>query len=132
MIPVYDSFDWFASLIPLLIVLVPAMVMVRAGAARQAIFIVAGLYLLALIAPRLALVHLVMWLVVAALVPLVAATGERRAGVPVLFGALAVVLAPMVAWKLWPNDFVVTLNVWANQPFRWLSTRGRSSSTPRS
>lgn len=122
MIPVYDSWDWFASLIPLLVVLVPLAALVRPPWARHALFALAGLYLLALIAPRLALVHLAIWLVVAALVPLVAATGERRSGVPMLWAALAVVLAPMVAWKLWPIDFVVEMNVWANRPFRWFDT----------
>lgn len=122
MIPVYDSFDWFASLLPLLVVLVPLLAAVRAGVARQAIFTVTGLYLLALIAPRLALVHLVIWVAIAALVPIVAATGERKAGLPVLFASLAVALAPMVAWKVWPNDFVVAINVWANRPLRWFDT----------
>jgi alginate O-acetyltransferase complex protein AlgI len=121
-IPVYDSFDWFASLIPLLVVLVPALVVLRFGRARQVVLTVAGLYLLALVAPRLAVLHLVIWLVVAALVPLVAATGERRAGLAALFAALAVVLVPMVAWKVWPHDFVVEMNVWTNKVFRPFDT----------
>ena len=88
MIPVYDSFDWYASLIPLLILLVPLLVAVRVGVARRAIFTITGLYLLALIAPRLALVHLVIWVVVAALVPLVAIL------------ALSIGLGFLVAWML--------------------------------
>ncbi|HUF99487.1 MAG TPA: MBOAT family O-acyltransferase [Ilumatobacter sp.] len=120
MIPQYDSFDWFGSLLPLLVVLVPLLLVVRVGGWRRAIIALSGLYLLALVAPRLALVHLVIWLVVAALVPIVARTGERRSGPYVLTGALVLVLAPMIAWKLWPIDFVIDMNVWANRPFRLL------------
>ncbi len=88
MIPVFDSFDYFASLFPLLIVLVPVLLVVRAAASGARSFTFAGLYLLALIAPRLALFHLAFWVVVALLQPLVAATGERRSGLPVLTTAL--------------------------------------------
>jgi alginate O-acetyltransferase complex protein AlgI len=118
MIPTYDSFDWFASLLPLLVVLAPVLLVVRVGGWRRAIITLAGLYLLALIAPRLALLHLIIWLVVAALVPIVSKTGERRSGPFVLTAALAIVLAPMIAWKIWPIDFVINMNVWTNRPFR--------------
>lgn len=118
MIPPYDSFDWFASLLPLLIVLVPLLIVVRVGGWRRAIIALSGIYLLALIAPRLAIVHLAIWLVVAALVPLVGRTGERRSGPYVLTFALLMVLAPMIAWKMWPIDFIIQMNVWSNRPFR--------------
>lgn len=118
MIPPFDSFEWFASLLPLLVVLVPAMVFARRGGLRRFLLATSGLYLLALIAPRLALVHLVLWGVTAALQPLVSATGERRSGPWVLGGAIALVLAPMVAWKVWPIDFVITMNEWSNAVLR--------------
>lgn len=118
MIPPFDSFEWFASLLPLLVVLVPAMVFTRRGGLRRFLIATAGLYLLALIAPRLALVHLVLWGVTAALQPVVSATGERRSGPWVLTGAIAVVLAPMVAWKVWPIDFVIAMNEWSNAVLR--------------
>jgi alginate O-acetyltransferase complex protein AlgI len=117
-IPVFDSFDWFADLLPALVVLAPALVVARRGGLRRAIIVVAGLYFFALVAPRLALVHLVLWAVTAALQPLVAATGERRSGRLVLGGALATVLAPMVAWKVWPESFVIALNEWSNGVLR--------------
>ncbi len=122
MIPVYDSFDYFASLFPLLIVLVPIVLVVRATGARTALFTIAGLYLLALIAPRLALFHLVFWVVVAILQPLVAATGERRGGLAVLTSALTVVILPVVAWKVWPIDFVIQFNVLSHDAVSWPST----------
>lgn len=111
MIPVFDSFEYFASLFPLLVVLVPITLIVRGVGARTAMFTFAGLYLLALIAPRLALFHLVFWLVIALLQPIVSVTGERRSGLPVLAGALAVTLLPLVLWKVWPIDFVIRFNV---------------------
>ncbi|MEO6654426.1 MAG: MBOAT family O-acyltransferase [Ilumatobacteraceae bacterium] len=122
MIPVYDSFEWFSSLLPLLIVLVPALLLIRLGGARRGVLIVAGVYLLALVAPRLALFHLAFWVVVAALQPLVSATAERERGVLrglwVLWASLAITLVPMFAWKLWPESFVVDMNVWTNAVFR--------------
>ena len=122
MIPVFDSFEYFASLFPLLLVLVPLTLVVRSAGVRTALFTLSGLYLLALIAPRLALFHLVFWLVIAALQPIVAATGERRSGLPVLAGALAVTLAPMVLWKVWPVDFVIEFNVITHDIVSWPGT----------
>ena len=118
MIPVFDSFDWFADLLPALLLVVPALVFLRHGPARRALLAAAGLYLFALVAPRLALVHLALWAVTAALQPLVAATGERRSGTWVLGGSLALLLAPMVAWKVWPAPFVIALNEWSNAVLR--------------
>ncbi len=122
MIPVFDSFDYFASLFPLLLVLVPALLIVRATGARVALITFAGVYLLALIAPRLALFHLVFWLVVAGLQPIVAITGERRSGLTVLGGALAVCLLPVVLWKVWPIEFVIEFNVLTHDAVSWPST----------
>jgi alginate O-acetyltransferase complex protein AlgI len=123
-IPVFDSFDYFADLLALLIVLVPAVVLVRANPLRLTVLIVAGSYLLFLIAPRLALFHLATWIVVAALQAVVAATGERKAGLPILWAALAITIAPLLAWKVWPIDFVIQFNLISNRlvsaPSRWL------------
>ena len=122
MIPVFDSFDYFASLFPLLLVLVPVLLVVRATGARVALITLTGLYLLALIAPRLALFHLVFWLAVAILQPIVAATGERRSGLGVLGGALAVCLLPVVLWKVRPIEFVIEFNVITHDAVSWPST----------
>jgi D-alanyl-lipoteichoic acid acyltransferase DltB (MBOAT superfamily) len=121
-IPVFDSFDYFASLFPLLLVLVPVLLVVRATGTRVALITLAGLYLLALIAPRLAFFHLVFWLAIAVLQPIVAATGERRSGLGVLGGALAVCLLPVVLWKVWPIEFVIEFNVITHDAVSWPST----------
>ena len=122
MIPVFDSFDYFAGLFPLLLLLVPAVALVRANPVRLTMLIVAGLYLMFLIAPRLALFHLAMWVVVAGLQVAVSATGERRHGVAVLWAALVITLAPVIAWKIWPIDFVIDFNLWTNRAVSWPST----------
>lgn len=118
MIPSFDSFDWFSSLLPLLVVLIPVSVAVRRGGIRRVCFGLTGLYLLYLVAPRLALLHLVFWIAVAALQPLVSITAERRYGIAVLWASLAAALAPMIAWKVWPIDFVIDSNVWSNAVLR--------------
>lgn len=124
MIPVFDSFEYFAALLPLLILLVPALALVRAVPARQAALVLAGAYLLFLVAPRLALFHLAFWALVAALQPIVSLTGERRAGLPLLVTALALTLLPVVLWKVRPTDFVIDFNVWTHRavaaPSGWL------------
>ena len=119
MIPVFDSFEWFASLFALMIVLVPLLVSVRPSWARQTVIAVSGVYLLFLIAPRLAAFHLLFWLVVVALQPLVSATGERKHGLWVLYGALAVTLVPLVLWKVQPIEFVIDFNVWTHRLVAW-------------
>jgi len=120
-IPNYDSFDWFSSLIPALVVLIPILALLRVGFARRAVFVVTGLYLLALVAPRLAVFHLAFWIVAAIAQPIVALTAERRSGLWVLTGSLTAVLAPIVAWKVWPVEFVIDMNVWSNRVFRHTS-----------
>lgn len=121
MIPAFDSFDWFSSLLPMLVVLVPALAVARVGGVRRAILVLAALYLLYLVAPRLVLLHLALWLVVVVLQQVVARTGERHYGTLVLWASLIVVLAPMIAWKLWPADFVIRSNVWSNGVLRHTS-----------
>ena len=122
MIPVFNAFDFFQDLLVLMVVLLPLVAIVRTGGFRQALFILSGLYLLFLIAPRLALFHLVLWAAVALVQPVVSATGERRGGLWVLFAALAVPIVPLVAWKVWPIAFVVDLNVATNEVIRRLSS----------
>lgn len=122
MIPVFDSFDYFAGLLPLLVLLVPAVALLRANRLKVAVLVLAGSYLLFLIAPRLALFHLALWLVVAVLQRVVAATGERRGGLAVLLASLAITLAPMVAWKVWPIRFVIEFNLWGNRAVSAVST----------
>jgi D-alanyl-lipoteichoic acid acyltransferase DltB (MBOAT superfamily) len=116
--PTFNSFDFFQNLLPLLVVLVPLLMLARSAVPRQVVFVVAGTYLLFLIAPRLALAELLAWAAVAALQPVVAHTGDRRGGMAVLTVGLAAVLAPMVAWKLFPVRFVVDFNSWSNRLIR--------------
>jgi alginate O-acetyltransferase complex protein AlgI len=117
-IPSFDSFDYFSSVLPLLVVLIPICMATRRGGLRRLAFATSGTYLLLLIAPRLALFYVVFWLVMAGLQPLVARTGELKTGLWVLWTSLGITMAPMVAWKIWPIEFVIRFNVWSNRPIR--------------
>jgi alginate O-acetyltransferase complex protein AlgI len=130
-IPVFDSFEWFASLFALMVVFVPLLLWVRPSWARQAVIAISGAYLLFLVAPRLAVFHLLFWLVVAGLQPLVSATGERKRGLWVLYGALAITLVSLVLWKVRPIEFVIDFNVWTHRlvalPGTWFDTLDRTA-----
>ncbi len=114
MIPAFDSFDFFARLLALLVILVPVVVLVRRAPARSAVFCLAGLYLLFLVAPRLAVWHALFWLTIAIAQRMVAATGERRSGVWVLAVTIGAAVLPMLLWKVWPIEFTVRFNTWGH------------------
>lgn len=122
MIPVFDSFQFSFDLVVLLAILVPALSLVRGGFGRRALISLSGVYLLFLIAPRLAVFHVLFWLLIAAVQPLVSRTGETKAGPWVLGGALLAPLVPVVLWKVWPVEFVVEFNVLSNGIIRQLSS----------
>jgi alginate O-acetyltransferase complex protein AlgI len=120
-IPVFNSFDFFVDLIPLLIVVLPALALIKRGGLRRALLTATGMYLLFLIAPRLAILHFSLWLLVAVLQPLVASTGEKRGGLFVLFGSISIPIILVLLWKLFPVAFVVQMNVVGNRLFRPVS-----------
>jgi alginate O-acetyltransferase complex protein AlgI len=113
----YDSFAFFANLFPLLLVLLPFYRWVKNVLARRLMLIVVGVYLTALIAPRLALFFLLFWLLTFAIQRLVAVTAERRAGTWIFGASIVLLLAPMVIWKLFTDPFVIDFNLWTNE---WL------------
>jgi D-alanyl-lipoteichoic acid acyltransferase DltB (MBOAT superfamily) len=123
--PTFDSFSFFQDLLPGLIVVAPLLALLRWGPPRRALLALFGLYLLFLVAPRLALFHLVFWLVVLGLQQVLARRGDKRGGVALLWLGVLAVLAPMVIWKLVPVGFVVKFNVWSNEALRrssiWLT-----------
>ncbi len=123
MIPVYNSFDYFQNLLPLALVVGIVLHFVKHGASRRAIFIVCGVYALALVAPRLALYYVAYWLLTFVLHRAVAAAAGARSGLIVLWGAIVVLVAPLLLWKAMPEAFVVDFNVWTNQAFRASSSR---------
>lgn len=123
--PAFDSFSYFQDLLPGLLIFAPALALLRWGAPRRVLIAVVGLYLLFLIAPRLALFYLVFWLAVLGLQQVLARSAGHRRELVVLWLGLAAALLPMVAWKLAPVPFVVKFNLWSNEALRhgsiWLT-----------
>ncbi|MDQ2729298.1 MAG: hypothetical protein M3Y91_15885 [Actinomycetota bacterium] len=116
--PQFDSFTYFQDLLPGLLVFAPLLALLRWGAPRRVLIAVVGLYLLFLIAPRLALFYLVFWLAVLALQQVLARSAGHQREVVVLWLGVVAALVPMVLWKLAPVTFVVKFNVWSNEALR--------------
>jgi alginate O-acetyltransferase complex protein AlgI len=119
----FNSFEFFANLFVLLAFVGPIYRLVKNVLARRLLLGFTGLYLLFLIAPRLALFYLIFWLLVGLLQRLIAATAERRAATIVFATSIALVLAPMVIWKIWTDSFVINFNLLGDASIRALSTR---------
>jgi len=116
----FDSFEFFANLFVVLAVLVPVYRLVTNVVARRILLGLVGVYLLYLIAPRLALFYLAFWFVVGLLQWVVGRTAEKRFGTLIFAAASVAVLAPMVTWKIWTETFVIDFNLWGNSAARTL------------
>jgi D-alanyl-lipoteichoic acid acyltransferase DltB (MBOAT superfamily) len=119
----YDSFLFFANLFLILIVLLPIYRLMRVVVVRRVLLTLVGAYLLWLIAPRLALFYVALWLVAFVLQRLVALTAEKRGGAVLFTAAIVLLLAPMVIWKLRTQQFVIDFNLWGNDALMALSRR---------
>lgn len=114
----FDSFSFFINLFALLVVVLPVYRLVPWLLARRLLLGFTGVYLLWLIAPRLVLFYLAFWLLVGLTQWLLATVAERRFGTVALILSIAVVLAPMVIWKVWTEPFVVDFNLWGDNAVR--------------
>ncbi|HTL24191.1 MAG TPA: MBOAT family O-acyltransferase [Mycobacteriales bacterium] len=110
----FDSFQFFANLFVVLVVVVPVYRLVRNVLARRLLLGLTGVYLLFLVAPRLALFYLVFWLLIWVAQQVVALSAERKHGTAVFVVSMVAVLAPMVIWKIFTRDFVIDFNLWGN------------------
>ncbi len=110
----FDSFQFFSNLFVVVAVVLPAYRLVKNVLARRLLLGVVGVYLIWLIAPRLALFYLGFWLVVGLLHWVVARTAEKRYGTVVFVASLVIVLAPMLTWKIWTDSFIINFNLWSN------------------
>src|SRR5690349_20015126 len=97
----FDSFQFFLNLFVVVAVILPAYRLIKNVLARRLLLGLVGVYLLWLIAPRLALFYLGFWLVVGLLQWVVSRTAEQRYGTVVFVASLVIVLAPMLTWKIW-------------------------------
>jgi alginate O-acetyltransferase complex protein AlgI len=120
----FDSFTFFANLFAILLVLLPVYRVTRSVTARRLLLALVGLYLLWVIAPRLALFYLVYWTVVLGLQRVQALIGERRGSAWLLGAGIVLLLAPMVTWKTFTEPFVLNFNLVGNDVLRGLSERG--------
>ena len=110
MTPQFSAFDYFADLFALGLVLVPIFYLLPWAWARRSLLTLAGVYLLFLIAPRLALFYAVFWILVALMQRVVAWAGERKRGGYLLTVCVVATLSLLVIWKLFPADFIIEFN----------------------
>jgi alginate O-acetyltransferase complex protein AlgI len=110
----FDSFEFFSNLFIVFAIVLPVYRLIKSVLVRRLLLGVLGVYLLWLIAPRLALFYLIFWLLVGLLHWVVAKTAERRYGTVIFVASLVAVLAPMLTWKLWTDSFVIDFNLWGN------------------
>src|SRR5690348_730578 len=119
----FDSFTFFANLFIVSVVVVPIYRLVRNVLFRRLFLGLVGVYLLWLIAPRLAVFYLAFWTLTWVLQNVVARTAERRPGTPVFATSVVLLLAPMVIWKLFTTGFVIHFNLWTDTAARALEGR---------
>lgn len=106
----FDSFDYFENLLALLLVLAPVFFLVRRPTVRCLVLGTSGLYLVALIAPRLAAFYLVFWIFQFVLQHLVRRWPHKPTSWVGLTLAIVLTLTPMVTWKIIPTDFIIEFN----------------------
>jgi len=110
----FNTFDYFAWLLAACVVVAPLYYVIPWGAGRRALLTATGMYLLFLVAPRLAIFYLVFWTLVAVLQRVLAAVGEQRFAGAALGASILGLLSPLITWKVLPDDFVVWFNVTFN------------------
>jgi alginate O-acetyltransferase complex protein AlgI len=116
-----DPFRYFADLLVLLVVAVPAFFLAPFTWLRQLILGLTGAYLTFLIAPRLLLFFLLFWLGIFVLQHAAALWRDHRAGWVWTTVLIVAALAPMVLWKLFPEWFVTGFNLRMDRGVNWLS-----------
>ncbi len=121
MFPEYNSTGFFVDLLALSLILVPAMALIGNEAIRRSLLTFSGAYLLYFIAPRLLLFYIVFWSIVFMLQRIIAITTEQKRGTLIFWICILAMLAPMVTWKLYYNEFSTIFNLWSNAGIEYLS-----------
>ena len=117
----FSTFDYFAWLLSLCILLVPAYYLAPWPAVRRLLLTIMGAYLLFLVAPRLLVLYLAFWFAVWVLQTALALFGERRAAAAVMWAMIGILLTPLLYWKLSPTASVIRFNVDGTGVVRTLS-----------
>lgn len=124
-----DPFLYFSDLLVLLVGVLPAYFLLPWAWARQLLLGVTGAYLIFLIAPRLLLFYVLFWVLVFVLQYAATLLRDRRFSWAWTTVLIALALAPMVVWKLWPEWFVtefnLTMNTGVNEVSAWLGAIDR-------
>lgn len=117
----FDSTTFFFNLFVLTVLLLPLYAVLRPAWARRAMFSLAGAYLLFLIAPRLMVFYVAMWVVVAGMQRIIFFTAERRFGLQFFWAIALCVLAPMVSWKTVGEPFDIQFVMFTNRVVELIS-----------
>jgi alginate O-acetyltransferase complex protein AlgI len=117
----FDTTTFFFNLFALTVLLLPLYTVLRPAWARRAMFSLAGAYLLFLIAPRLMVFYVAMWMVVAGMQRIIFFTAERRFGLQFFWAIVLCVLAPMVSWKTVGEPFDIDFVMFTNRVVELIS-----------
>ncbi len=121
MFPEFNASHYFIDLLALSIVLIPLMALIGNATIRRILLTIAGAYLLYFIAPRLLLFYVVFWSVVYLLHRLIVATTDGKLGTLAFWFSIISMLAPMIIWKLYYEEFSTLFNLWTNQGIAHIS-----------
>jgi alginate O-acetyltransferase complex protein AlgI len=102
----FNAFSLFANVWVMLLFALPAYHLSRNIVLRRLILLTLGILIIFFVAPRLALAYLIFWTIVVIVQRFVLRTRDFGFATPALLLALALVLAPMVTWKLSPWWFM--------------------------
>lgn len=117
----FSSSSYFFNLIALSVLLLPLYMIASNALVRRLLLIIAGLYLLYMIAPRLMVFYVLFWTLISIVQAAIASSYSRRWGQLVFIIGLLLTLAPMIIWKLWYNETTVVFNLLGNQSLAYFS-----------
>ncbi len=117
----FSAYNYFFDLLSLAALSLPVYFLLPSPVMRRWLMTITGMYLLYFIAPRLLLFYMIFWVVVFLLQNLVARFSQVRFSSSLLFVTVAVLLVPMLAWKIVGEDFVVFFNLVTNHGIRLFS-----------
>lgn len=114
MFPEFNSTSYFIDLLALCLVLVPLIAAIKKELARHIILTISGAALLYYIAPRLLVFYTAFWLAIFVLQRIIALTTDQKIGTLIFWVCAAVLLTPMVTWKLNYDEFSTVFNLITN------------------
>lgn len=118
--PQVDSFRYVLDTAPVVFVAGLLFLAVRRPWVRRWVLIVLSTYALAVIAPRIALLHVAYWCVVAVLHEIAVRSDRWRAGFAAFVACMVVAVAPLLVWKVWPRLFTIDATLFGNRVLRHL------------